>query len=80
MSSLKNKKDDWDDGRVIAPMDGVESPFGRRRRKNADNKTDVSKKERRAMIKAMFSVLLPRLLIVLISFGLIAVLMYLWLA
>lgn len=80
MSSLKRKKDDWDDGRVIAPMDNVDSPFGRGRRRNADNKTDVSKKERRAMIRAMFSVLLPRLLIVLLSFGFIAVLMYLWLA
>lgn len=80
MSSLKRKKDDWDDGRVIAPMDNVDSPLSRGRRRNADNKMDVSKKERRAMIRAMFSVLLPRLLIVLCAFGLIAVLMYLWLA
>lgn len=80
MTSKKRKKDDWDDGRVIAPMDGVQSPFGGGSRKDKANGVEVSKKERRALVKAFFSIMLPRLLIVLMSFGLVAVLMYLWLS
>lgn len=79
MTSKKRKKDDWDDGRVIASMDGVKSPFGGGRKDKA-NGVEVTKKERRAIVKAFFSIMLPRLLIVLLSFGLVAVLMYLWLS
>lgn len=80
MTSKKRNKDDWDDGRVIASMDGVQSPFGRGSRKDKANGVKVTKKERRAIVKAFFSVMFPRLLIVLMSFVLVGVLMYLWLS
>lgn len=80
MTSKKRNKDDWDDGRVIAPMDGVNSPFGGGGRKDKANGVKVSKKERRAIVKAFFSIMLPRLLIVLLSFAFVGVLMYLWLS
>ncbi len=80
MTSKKRKKDDWDDGRVIAPMDGVQSPFGRGGRKDKANGVEVTKKERRAIVKAFFCIMLPRLLVVLLAFGLVALLMYLWLS
>lgn len=40
----------------------------------------ITRKERRAMIRAAFEVYGPRILIVLLSFTLVAVLMYLWLS
>ena len=80
MTSKKRNKDDWDDGRVIAPMDEVQSPFGGGRRKGGANGVKVTKKERRAIVKAFFSIMLPRLLIVLMSFAVVGILMYLWLS
>ena len=87
---MRKKKDEWvDDGRTIAPMTGNEIPDasrgffqGRERKRNAKNKgkSDVSKKEQRAMIRAMFAVMLPRLLIILACFSLVFGLMYLWLS
>ena len=84
----KKKKDDWDDGRTIAPMTGDELPgyrralfSGRENKRNLPNggKSDVSGNERRAMIRAMFAVMLPRLLIVLAAFGVTALMLWLWL-
>ena len=84
----KKKKDDWDDGRTIAPMTGDELPEYRRamfaNRENKRNlpnggKSDLTGKERRAMIRAMFAVMLPRLLVVLLGFGLTALILCLWL-
>ena len=80
MTSKKRKKDDWDDGRVIASMDGVQSPFGGGSRKDKANGVKVTNKERRAIVKAFFSIMLPRLLVVVMSFALVAVLIYLWLS
>ena len=80
LTSKKRKRDDWDDGRVIAPMDGVRSPFGGGGRKDKTNGVKVTKKERRAIVKAFFSIMLPRLLIVLMSFALVGIQMYLWLS
>lgn len=87
---MRKKKDDWvDDGRTIAPMTGEEIPpssrgifQGRERRKNLKNKgkSDVTKKETRAMIRAMFAVMLPRLLVILAGFALVFAIMYLWLS
>lgn len=84
----KERNDDWDNGMTIAPMNGDELPGYRRqmymnREKRAQKsgrvKSDVTRKEQRAMIKAMFEVMLPRLLIVLLCFGFTALLIWLWL-
>lgn len=84
----KERNDDWDNGMTIAPMNGDELPGYRRqmymnREKRAQKsgrvKGDVTRKEQRAMIKAMFEVMLPRLLIVLLCFGFTALLIWLWL-
>lgn len=83
----KEKREDWDDGRVIAPMNGDELPSYRRaaysgRESKANVKqrrADLTKKEKRAMTRALFSVMLPRILAVLLGFGIVAILMYLWL-
>lgn len=82
MDKNRKKKDDWDDGRVIASMDGLlpEWEKGRTSRAEKDeSKSDLTKKEKRAMTKAMFSVMLPRILVVLTSFALVFLLLYLWL-
>ncbi len=85
----KEKKDDWDDGRTIAPMTGEELPplqrmafSNRERKRNLKNngKSDVTRKERRAMTRALFAVMLPRLGIILLSFALVGGLLYLWLS
>ena len=79
----KQREEDWDDGRVIAPMNGDELPAYRRgfsfKRDKKRPKSDISKKEQRQMIKAMFAVMLPRFLIVLLGFGLAAGVVVLWL-
>ncbi len=86
----KNKKDDWDDGHTIAPMNGDELPKFRRmaylnREKNLSKeekekrKNAYTKKERRAIIRAGFLAMLPRLLIILLAFSLVGAIMYLWL-
>lgn len=70
----KEKNDDWDDGRVIAPMDGV---GGNRRAKG--ERIEVSKEERRKMTRALYAALLPRLLFILLGFGIAICLVVLWL-
>ncbi len=84
----KEKKEDWDDGRTIAPMTGEELPGYRRAFfMNRENKrvakekgqSDFSRKERRAMIRAMFAVMLPRMLVIIAAFALTALLIWLWL-
>lgn len=80
----KNEREDWDNGMTVAPMDGV----GRSSRKNDDagstnTKKKVgetyTKKEQKAMIGGMFLAMLPRLLAVLVGFGLAIGLVALWL-
>lgn len=78
----KQRNDDWDDGRVIAPMNGDELPPYRRGlsfKKDKRVKSDITKKEQRKMILAMFSVMLPRFLIILAGFGIAAGVIVLWL-
>lgn len=85
----KKKKEEWvDDGHTIAPMTGEEIPTssraffqGRERKRNVKQrgKSDITGKETRAMIRAFFAVMFPRILIILCSFGLIAAIMYFWL-
>ena len=79
--------DDWDNGMTVAPMNGDELPRYRRRvYDNRENKrtkrvkNDITRKEQNAMIRAMFAVMLPRLLVVLLGFGFVAVLIWLWLS
>ena len=83
MKKKKVSRDDWDDGRVIAPMNGDELPFYRRifapKRTEKKAKVEVTKAERRAMRKAMFAVMLPRLLLIVAGFGITALLIFLWL-
>lgn len=78
--SRKDRQDDWDNGMTVAPMNGDELPKYRRAAfQNRENtprhkrqKSDVTRKEQRAMIRAMFEVMLPRILVVLVGFGLTA--------
>ena len=86
--SVKKKKEEWvDDGRTISPMTGEEIPSmsraffsGHERKRNRKKgKSDITRKERNAMIRAFFIVMLPRLLIVLGCFALVGLLMYFWL-
>ncbi len=86
--TVKKKKEKWvDDGRTIAPMTGEEIPSmsrgffpGHERKRNRKRvKSDITRKERNAMIRAFFIVMLPRLLIVLGCFALVGLLMYFWL-
>ncbi len=71
-----------DDGRTIYSMAGLEGKTPEdleerdRRRKN---RVSVSRKERNAMIRAAFEVYGPILLIILVGFGLAAILIYLFL-
>jgi hypothetical protein len=87
---MRRKKEKWvDDGRTIAPMTGEEIPqsgraffSGRERKRNLKNKgkSDVTRKEQHAMMRALFAVMLPRILVVLACFSLVALLMWLWLS
>ncbi len=69
-----------DDGRTIYSMAGLEGKTPEeleerdRQRRNA---VKVTRKERRAMIAAAFQVYGPILLIILVAFGLAAVIVYL---
>ncbi len=83
------KREDWDDGRTIAPMTGDELPAARRavyleRTKHGDEmrgtvKVSPTKEEKRALTRGMFIAMLPRLLVVLLGFGIAAVIAVLWL-
>lgn len=86
--SRKDRQEDWDNGMTVAPMNGDELPKYRRAAfQNRENtpkhkrqKRDVTRKEQRAMIRAMFEVMLPRILVVLVGFGLTALIIWLWLS
>lgn len=86
---MRKKKEKWvDDGRTIAPMTGEELPpshkalySGRERKRNLKNggKSDLSRKERRALTRGLFLAMLPRLLVILCAFAIIFIVLYLWL-
>lgn len=85
---MSKKQEDWDDGRTVAPMTGEEIPksgraffTGRERKKNFNKQEQVqlTRKEKRAMMRAMLAAMLPRFLIILASFSVVFLLMYLWL-
>lgn len=72
----KNNKPKYvDDGHTVYNMDGV----GGARHREDDEDCGLTKKERRAAIRAAFRCYFPRFLIVIFSFSLVAVLLYLWL-
>lgn len=73
--ALKQKKKTKfiDDGRTIYSMDGLS-----KKSKKQDD-LDLTKSERRTIILAAFKVYLPRLLLILIGFGIAYILLYLWL-
>lgn len=65
-----------DDGHTIYNMDGVDELYrGRRKTKG----TELTKKERKAAIKAAFAVYLPVVLGAIACFSAVAVLLYFWL-
>ena len=68
MKKKKDNREDWDDGRVVAS-----------KRTEKKVKVEVTKEERRALRKAMFSVMLPRLLLIIAGFGIAALVIFLWL-
>lgn len=88
----KEKKQKYiDDGHTIFSMD-VDAKWNTQReynRKSNDKKINnqknttesiyVSKEERRTLIKAAFKAYIPKLLLVLFSFGLAIILIYFWL-
>lgn len=69
----KKKTKFIDDGRTIYSMDGLS-----KKSKKQDD-LDLTKSERRTIILAAFKVYLPRLLLILIGFGIAYILLYLWL-
>ncbi len=65
-----------DDGHTVYSMENLPSVA---RKKKKDEGVNVTKKERRAMIKAAYLYYLPRLLLGIACFAGVAVLLWLWL-
>ncbi len=65
-----------DDGHTVYSMENLPSVA---RKKKKDEGVSVTKKERRAMIKAAYLYYLPRLLLGIACFAGVAVLLWLWL-
>ena len=85
------KKDDWDSGITVAPMTGDELPRYRRmaflnrairpsKEERLKHKNMHTKKERRAIIRAGMLAMLPQFLVIIVSFGIVIGLLYLWLS
>ena len=85
------KKDDWDSGITVAPMTGDELPryrpmafHNRAKRPSKEerlkHKNMYTKKERRAIIRAGMLAMLPQFLVIIVSFGIVIGLLYLWLS
>ena len=72
----KEKKEYIDDGHTIYSMD-VDAKWARPKEKQQS--IYVSKEEKRLLIKAAFRAYIPKLLIVLLVFGLAITLIYFWL-
>ena len=80
---MKNKEKDnkqkyVDDGHTVYNMDNVRSPFDVLRKKD-DGGVGLSRKEKRAAIRAALLTYLPRVLGMIACFALAAVLLYFWL-
>ena len=72
----KEKEEYIDDGHTIYSMD-VDAKWARP--KEPKEKIYVSKEQKRLLIKAAFRAYIPKLLIVLLGFGLAIILIYFWL-
>jgi len=70
-----------DDGRTLYSMDGLADMKGvGTKNKKEENPVGLSRKEKWIAIKAAYATYLPIFLAVLCCFGVVAVLMYLWLS
>ena len=78
LKKMKNKrKEEYiDDGHTIYSMD-VDAKWSKPKESNST--IYVSKEEKRLLMKAAFRAYIPKLLIVLLGFGLAIILMYFWL-
>lgn len=78
----KDKKDNKqkyvDDGHTVYNMDNVQSPLDAFRKKKDDG-AGLSRKEKRAAIRAAFATYLPRVLGIIACFVFAGVLLYFWL-
>lgn len=74
----KKKEKFVDDGHTIYNMN-VEGMRGYQKKVENKNNIYVNKKEKYAMVKAAFLAYLPKVLIILLGFGLAALLLYFWL-
>lgn len=78
----KDKKDNKqkyvDDGHTVYNMDNVQSPLDAFRKKDDDG-VGLSRKEKRAAIRAALATYLPRVLSMIACFAVAAVLLYFWL-
>ncbi len=70
----KPKQEYVDDGHTVYSMEGLTG-----KQPDEKDRPQLTPKERRALIRAAFARYLPPLLIVVGSFTLVAVLLYLWL-
>lgn len=76
---MNKKKEKYvDDGHTIYNMN-VEGMRGYQKKVENKNNIYINKNEKHAMIKAAFLAYLPKVLIMLICFGIAALLLYLWL-
>lgn len=65
-----------DDGHTVYSMENLPSVAGKKKKGDGVN---VTKKERRAMIKAAYAYYLPRLLLGVLCFAVVIILLWLWL-
>ena len=65
-----------DDGHTVYSMENLPSVTGKKKKGDGVN---VTKKERRAMIRAAYAYYLPRLLLGVLCFAAVVILLWLWL-
>ena len=65
-----------DDGHTVYSMENLPSVTGKKKK---DDGVNVTKKERRAMIRAAYAYYLPRLLLGVLCFAAVVILLWLWL-
>ena len=77
-----NKKDIYDDGRTIVDMNVDGMPwYNPNRTEGKQNEKDKPRfKERMAMIFGAYRAFLPFILATVVAFGIVALLIYLWLS
>ena len=78
-SSKESKPEFVDDGRTIYDMSGLDDMHGTGKRADKKEGVSLSKKERRALIRAAFARYTPIFFGVLVCFTLAALLIYFWL-